>query len=442
MLAYDAETALPNRALLADRLAVAIAQGQRYEDLVALVVLDLNVPAEVRAALGPEAGDELTGMVAAHLRQFTRKSDTLAYIGRDLFALVMPRVRTLPQILALTGHLMKLFDGPWELGGHSIHLTPGFGVAYYPENGAQAADLIAQGVTAASRAAHDGAGRPYLADPVWHEQARDRLALENDLRRAMEAHDLVLFYQPQVRPRDGRVSGLEALVRWLHPVRGLVPPNDFIPLAEETHLITPIGAWVVEEAARQLAVWRDAGHTEMRVAVNVAAEQLSSGDFVAHVRECLGRRDLDPGHFEVEITERTAIAAPAAVTDVLERLHALGVRLTLDDFGTGYSSPLLVVQHPFDTLKIDRSFVAAAVEGRKQRAVIGAIVTWAHEIDMTVVAEGVEDRRQLELLVELGADEIQGFFFSPPRPAAECEPFLHGRCDLENGGLVRRGAVP
>ena len=439
-LDYGALTGLPNRALLADRLTVAIAQGQRYGDLVALVVIDLNKSAEARAALGLEAGDELTRMVADHLRQFTRKSDMLAYIGSDLFALVMPRVRNLAQILGLTTHLMKLFDGPWELAGHALYLVPGVGVAYYPENGAEPAELLAQAATAASQAAREGARRPHLVDPAWHAEARERLALESDLRRALEKEEFLLFYQPQVSPRDGRVSGFEALVRWSHPTRGLIAPNDFIPLAEETHLISPIGSWVLDEATRQLALWRKAGHAEVRVAVNVAAEQLADKDFVTQVRESLARHELEPYRLEVEITERSAIAAQAATAEVLEQLHGLGVRLTLDDFGTGYSSPLLVVQYPFDTLKIDRSFVARALSGRKERAVIAAIVAWAHEIEMTVVAEGVEGCDQLQLLRELGVDEIQGFFFSAPLPVAECEPFLQGPCDLENGGLARQGA--
>ena len=234
-------------------------------------------------------------MVAEHLRQFTRKSDTLAYIGSDLFALVMPRVRSLAQILGLTTHLMKLFDGPWELAGQSLTLVPGVGVAYYPENGAEPAELLAQAVGAASQAAREGERRPHLVDPAWHAEARERLALENDLRRAVEREEFLLYYQPQVSAQDGRVSGFEALLRWSHPKRGLVSPNDFIPLAEETRLILPIGTWVVREACRQLAVWRKAGYPEVRVAVNLAAEQLADEGLVDLVGESLARTSSSPG---------------------------------------------------------------------------------------------------------------------------------------------------
>ena len=436
LLDYEALTGLPNRALLADRLAVAVAQAQRYEDLVALVVIDLNKPTEVRAALGLEAGEQLTSMVADHLRQFTRKSDTLAYIGSDLFAIVMPRVRSLPQILGLTTHLLKLFDGPWELAGQSLNLVPGIGVSYYPENGAEPAELVAAAVTAASHASQEGDRRPHLVDPVWHAEARDRLALESDLRRALEREEFLLYYQPQVNAESGCISGFEALVRWQHPKRGLVPPNDFIPLAEQTRLILPIGTWVVQEASRQLAAWRKIGHTGVRVAVNVAAEQLADESLVALVVDSLAHYELEPKQLEVEITERTAIADQGATGRVLGQLHELGVRLTLDDFGTGCSSPLLVVQYPFDTLKIDRSFVIRALDGQKERAVTAAIVALAHGAGMTVVAEGVETREQLRLLHELGADEIQGYFFSPPLPELECQPFLLGRCDIRRGGTA------
>ena len=441
LLDYEALTGLPNRALLADRLAVAVAQGQRYKELVALVIIDLNKPTEVRAALGLEAGEALTSMVADHLREFTRKSDTLAYIGSDLFALVMPRVRSLAQILGLTTHLMKLFDGPWELAGQSLTLVPGVGVAYYPENGAEPAELVAQALSAASQAAREGERRPHLVDPAWHAEACERLVLESDLRRAVEREEFLLYYQPQVSAQDGRVSGFEALLRWSHPQRGLVSPNDFIALAEETRLILPIGSWVVREACRQLALWRKAGYAEVRVAVNLAAEQLTDEGLIALVGESLRQNELKPGQLEVEITERTAIAAQDATAGVVEQLHALGVRLTLDDFGTGYSSPLLVVQYPFDTLKVDRSFVIRVLEGRKERAVTAAIVALAHGAGMTVVAEGVESHEQLRLLCDLGADEIQGYFFSAPLPVAECEPFLQGRCDLQGGG-VASGAAP
>ena len=438
---YDSFTGLPNRFLLADRLEVALAQARRHDNLVALVVIDLNKSTEVRAALGLDGSDELTRMVSEHLQVFARRSDTLAYIGSDLFAVVMPRVRDLAQILGLTTRLMKLFDGAWELAGQSLHLTPGVGISYFPENGEDVSELLAHAVTAASRAAQQGDLQPHLADPVWHAEARRHLALEADLRRAIEREQLTLFYQPQVNAASGCVSGFEALIRWRHPERGMVAPNDFIPLAEETHLILPIGVWVLEEACRQLAQWRDAGFAEARVAVNLAAEQLADEGLVDVVKDALSRHGIECGRLEVEITERTAIADEPTTARALEQLHALGGRITLDDFGTGYSSALLLVEYPFDTLKIDRSFVMRVVNGVKERMVTAAIIGLAHAAGMTVVAEGVETREQLHLMHELGADEVQGYFFSRPLPASECEPFLLGRCDVARGGTASSTAL-
>jgi EAL domain-containing protein (putative c-di-GMP-specific phosphodiesterase class I) len=238
-----------------------------------------------------------------------------------------------------------------------------------------------------------------------------------------------------VNAESGCISGFEALVRWQHPERGLIPPNDFIPLAEQTRLILPIGAWVIEEACAQLARWRDVGYASVRVAVNVAAQQLAQEMVPLQARNALQGHKIDPSQFEVEITESSAIADAAATGRVIGKFKELGVRVTLDDFGTGYSSTLLLAQYPFDTLKIDRSFVACIFDSPKERALTAAIISLAHAVGMTVVAEGVETHEQLTLLRELGADEIQGFFFSRPVPPQECEPFLRGRCDLQTGDL-------
>ena len=373
---HDAFTGLPNRFLLGDRLEVALAQARRYDELVALIVIDLNKSTEVRAALGLDGGDELTRMVSERLQEFARKSDTLTYIGGDLFTVVMPRVRDLPQILRLTSRLMKLFDDAWELAGQSVHLTPGVGVSHFPKNGEDVSELLAQAVTAAGRAARQGDRLPHLADPVWHAEARERLALEADLRHAVEREELTLFYQPQVNAASGCVSGFEALIRWRHPELGQLPPDDFIQLAEETHLIAPIGAWVIGEACGSLpsggtraalmggwpSIWRPSSSP-------IRALSVSSRMPSRHTAS-------SPLFFEVEITERTAIADESATARAFEQLHSLGVRITLDDFGTGYSSALLFVQYSFDTLKIDRSFVGRVVNGARNAWSLRASSSW------------------------------------------------------------------
>jgi len=341
---HDPETGLPNHYLLSDRIQVAVAQARRSGHLTAVVVIDLNKTIEHRAALGLDAGGTLTAMVSDHLKLFSRKSDTLAYIGSDLFAIVMGQVRNLPQILGLTSRVMKLFDGPWELAGQSLHLSPGVGVSYFPENGEEAEELLTHAIAAAGRAGREGAAKPVLADPVWHEEARRRLALEADLRRALEREELLLHYQPQVNAESGCISGFEALIRWQHPGRGMVSPCEFIPLAEDTRLILPIGAWVIEEACAQLARWRAAGHEDVRVAVNLAAKQLEEEGVVGQVQSALDRRQLDPSQLEVEVNESSAITDAAVTGRIVEQFKELGVRVTLDDFGTGYSSTLLLAQ--------------------------------------------------------------------------------------------------
>ena len=430
---HDRLSGLPNRQLFNDRLQMALHQAARAKTLVAVVVIDLNKTTEARAALSLAAAEELTRLVSEHLQLCVRKTDTLACIGADFFAIVMSRVRTLAQVLALTKRLMRLFDGPWEIAGQTFYLSPGVGIACYPQSGTEVEELLAGAVSAAGHAALEGGHLPHVVDARWHEEARRQLVLEADLRRALERGELILHYQPQVSAETGLVSGFEALVRWQHPGRGLLVPADFVRLAEETRLIIPLGAWVIDEACRQLAAWRDQGLPCPRVAVNLACAQLADGGLLRVVRNALATHGISPERLELEITESSAFEDEAQTARVIARLKRLGVRITLDDFGTGYSSALMLLQYPFDTMKIDRSFVSRSLDGGRERAVAAAIIALAHAAGLTVVAEGVETRAQLELLHQLGADEIQGYFFSPPLAAAACEPFLRRCCDLATG---------
>jgi diguanylate cyclase (GGDEF)-like protein len=430
---HDRLSGLPNRQLLSDRLQVALHQAARAKTLVAVLVVDLNKTTEARAALGRAAAEELTRVVSEQLELFVRKADTLASIGADFFAVVMPQVRSLAQVLAFSKRLMKLFDGAWQIDGQTLYLTPAVGIACYPESGTQVEELLAAAVSAAGHAAAEGGHLPHVADPRWHEEARRRLALEADLRCALERGELMLHYQPQVNAETGSVSGFEALVRWQHPTRGLLAPAEFVPLAEETRLIIPLGAWVIDEACRQLAQWRDRGLPCARVAVNLACAQCADEGLLGVVRDALVTHGVRAERLELEITESSAFEGEAHTAGVIGRLKKLGVRITLDDFGTGYSSALVLLQYPFDTLKIDRSFVNHGLDGQRERAIMAAIIALAHAAGLTVVAEGVETQAQLKLLHELGADEIQGYFFSRPLPAADCEPFLRGYCDLVTG---------
>jgi polar amino acid transport system substrate-binding protein len=410
----DPLTNLPNRLLLEDRIETAIAQAARAGKMTAVCVIDLAKMKEISVAMGLSAGEELLQRVANNMSISLRRADTLASLGGDLFAIVMPQVSDLPQILSLIGRTMKLFDGPWVIGGCPILLSPSVGVACYPSDAPDARSLLGQAAAAALRAAAEDAREPRFADPALQGEALSRLSLGAHLLHAVEHEEFVLYYQPQVSVQSGQICGVEALLRWEHPEHGLVSPAEFVPLAEDTGLIVPLGAWVIDRACRQLAAWRAAGLPRVRLAVNLAAPQLADDHLVEVVQEAIAAHQIEASDLELEITERVAFANETLTASVLGQLKRLGVRLTLDDFGTGYSSALLLAQLPFDTMKVDRSFVAKVLSGPKERAVTEGIIGLSHKIGLSVVAEGVETREQLVCMKALGADEIQGYLFSRP----------------------------
>jgi diguanylate cyclase (GGDEF)-like protein len=422
----EALTGLPDRDLLMDRLRMAVNLAERGGTL-SVVALDIGRTKEVAATIGLEAGEKLRLLVAEHLTPFIRASDTLGCLGEDLFAIVVPSMGTVAQVVAMMGRLLSVFDGHLELGGQQILLTPGIGVATYPGDGADAETLLAHAIGVAFRAGREDPHIPRLFNESRQMAARERLALEVDLRSAVEHEEFVLWYQPEVAARGCRIVGFEALLRWQHPTRGLVFPDAFVPVAEQTRLIVPLGAWVLRTACAQLAAWRQAGLPPVRMAVNLAAPQFEKGDLPALVSEAINSSGIAPDDLELEITERVAFADEAATTSVLQALKDLGTRITLDDFGTGYSSAALLTTFPFDTLKIDRSFVAKLEEESKELLVTEAFIELAHRMGLSVVAEGVETQEQLDRLRRLGADEIQGYFFSKPVPAGEAAAMLGER---------------
>lgn len=422
---HDPITGLPDRRLLMDRLRMAVNQAERGSTL-SVVALDIGRTKEVTATVGLLAGERLHQMVGEHLVPFIRRSDSFGCLGEDLFAIVVPGMRNVGQVVAMTSRLLSVFDGQWDVDGHQLVLSPGVGVATYPEDGTDAETLLAHAVGVAFRAAREDPSRPHLFSADRHAEARERLALEVDLRRAVEREEFVLHYQPQV-VSDGetlRISGFEALLRWQHPVRGLVPPGAFVPIAEQTRLILPLGVWVLRAACRQLAEWNAAGLPRVRMSVNLSAPQLEMGDMVDHVREAVTDFDLDPSTVELELTERVAFVDEEATRRTLGGLKEIGTRIALDDYGTGYSSAYLLATMAFDTLKIDRSFVAGLHLPSREKMVTEAIIGLAHRMGLTVVAEGVETEEQLEAVTSIGADEVQGFYFSRPVPAADAELLL------------------
>jgi len=419
-LAYhDALTGLPNRALLMDRLAQALAHGQRQQQQVAVVFIDLDRFKLVNDSLGHLAGDELLKEVARRLRGVLREDDTVARVGGDEFQVVLNDVTDSRDAALVAEKLMHVLGRPMLVDGQELHVTASLGLALYPRDGATADLLLKYADTALYEAKGEGRNAYRFFSPEMNAQAHGRLRMENDLRRAIERGELELHYQPQLDLATGEVPAVEALLRWRHPEKGLVPPNAFIPLAEETGLVLGLGEWVLGEACRQLARWRAQGLGSLRVAVNISARQLQRPGLDAVVRHALAESGLAPCSLELEITESSVMLDPQHARSVLQSLRDLGVLLSIDDFGTGYSSLAYLKRLPLDRLKIDRSFIHGIPADGDDAAIVETIIVMTHKLGLRVIAEGVETLEQRLQLLRQGCDEVQGFLLAAPVPAAQ-----------------------
>ncbi len=417
---YDSLTGAANKRLLDDRLTVAIAQADRSGLPLAVFFIDVDGLKAVNDSLGHSAGDRILKEVARRLIAVTREADTVARIGGDEF-IVLATDTGMTEASKLGSRIASVLAPPVFAGGKRISVSASIGVTI-SHGGATPESLIRQADTAMYAVKQSGGGgsRIYAEGMATPVSTAERFALSNDMRLAFDEGQLSLHYQPQVRLEDGKIVGAEALLRWKHPGRGWVPPSEFIPVAEETGLIVPIGTWVLDTACRQASTWRDAG-IDVRIAVNVSAKQLLQSDFVRIVAACLRTSGLPPARLELEITEGTLLSDAPAVTTSLSGLKGLGVRVAIDDFGIGYSSLSSIDRLDANTLKIDRSFVSRMVQRAQSRAVVGTIIGLARFLDLLVLAEGVETAEQLEVLRELGCAEIQGYLYSPAVPAEEFE---------------------
>jgi diguanylate cyclase (GGDEF)-like protein len=424
-LAYhDALTGLPNRVLLRDRLEVAVAQAHRYRHRLALLFLDLDHFKVLNESLGHGFGDRLLRAVAERLQAGRREGDTVARIGGDEFILLLPELEKTQDVARVAGKVLDTVREPFRIDEREIYVTASLGVSLYPDDGDTAEALLKNSDTAMYRAKDEGRDGYQLFTPAMNAAAVQRLSLETDLRRAVGEKDHEVLFQPLVETASGRVFGLEALLRWRHPRRGHVPPAEFIPLAEATGLILPLGAWVLRTACTQAQRWRRLGFGDLRVAVNVSVRQLQQPDFPEQVRRTLLETGLPGRLLDVEITETHAMQNPEAVTAVLRELKALGVSISIDDFGIGYSSLNYLKRLPIDCLKIDQSFVRDVTADADDAAIAAAIVALGHGLKLPVLAEGVETEEQRLFLAGLGCDRMQGFLFSPPLSAPACEAHL------------------
>jgi diguanylate cyclase (GGDEF)-like protein/PAS domain S-box-containing protein len=415
----DALTGLPNRTILHDRLAHALALARRESEKLAVMIIDLDQFKDVNDTLGHPAGDQLLRNVGHRLSRVIRDSDTLARLGGDEFALVQGQVRLPSDAAALAGKILDAVCAPFQLEGLEVCAPASIGIALFPDDGRDPAELLKNADLALHRAKSAGRSRFRFFEPVMNAEVQARKRLELELRQALRCDELMLEYQPQLELASGRFVGVEALVRWRHPGRGLVLPSEFIPIAEATELIHPLGDWVLHEACRQGEAWCTEGR-DLTVAVNLSPAQLRHNRLGLRVGHAMSQTGFEPARLEFEITEGVLIdTVEQGKHGCLHDLTTYGVRLAIDDFGIGYSSLAYLKQLPVAKIKIDRSFVRDIGVDPDDDALVQAMIVLGHSLGKRVVAEGVETERQLNLLRQFGCDEVQGFFVARPQ-SADC----------------------
>jgi diguanylate cyclase (GGDEF)-like protein/PAS domain S-box-containing protein len=421
---YDALTKLPNRRQLGAYLEDAIAQAGLHGRRAAVMFIDLDRFKNVNDMLGHGVGDQLLVQAAGRLEACAGGGDVVARLGGDEFAVVLPHLADNGDAADIAGRIIDALAQPFDLQGQQLFVSASIGIASYPEDGASAEQLLKSADTAMYGAKNNGRNNYQFYSAALHEDAAQRMQLESQLRQALERGEFLLHYQPKLDLAGGAISGFEALLRWNHPQRGLVPPLEFISILEDTGLIIPVGDWVIAEVCRQLRSWEAAGLLVPPVAINLSARQLQQADLAAGIERIVTDAGVDPALLEFELTESMLMTNPEAAVTILSRIKALGMRLSVDDFGTGYSSLAYLKRFPLDALKIDRTFVRDLPDDPDDAAITKAVIRLAHSLNLKVVAEGVEDIAQLRELEKYNCDEIQGYYVSRPLPAADCAALL------------------
>jgi len=424
-LAYhDALTRLPNRALLLSRLHQAIAQTQRSEETLAVLFLDVDRFKSINDTLGHPAGDTLLQQIGQRLTETLRAGDTVARAGGDEFLILVPGLRSAEDAGPVAEHVLASLSAPFVISGHTLRVTGSVGLAVCPRDACDVESLIKYADTALYQAKEQGRNTFRFFSPDLDARVRARMHLENDLRLAVDRNEFVLHYQPQIELASGRLVGVEALLRWLHPQRGLVLPGTFIPTAEDTGLILPIGEWVLRSACRQARAWQELGHAPMRISVNISGKQLNGADIVGVVRRTLTETQCDPRLLGLEITESAAMADPVEAIQIIRALHELGLEVTIDDFGTGYSSMAYLKRFALDRLKIDTTFVRGTPEDKDDVAIVQATIALARQFRLRVTAVGVETAAQRAFLKSHDCDAIQGYLVGVPVPGPDVSQML------------------
>jgi diguanylate cyclase (GGDEF)-like protein len=430
MARHDQLTGLVNRSLFHDYVDQALSRTSRSDRMMALLYVDLDRFQSINDSLGTAAGDMLLKSAAERLKSCVRAGDTVGRLGGDEFAVVLEGLRTTRDVARVAEKVLDVMAQPYDLGFDSLAVTPSIGVVISGDDHGESGILTKSADTAMRRAKASGGNSFCFFTPEMQAAMADRRALERDLRNAVAQGELVLHYQPQVELAGGRTTGMEALVRWQRGGEGLlVPPAQFIPIAEETGLIEPIGEWVIDEACRQTAAWTADGMAPLCVSVNLSVRQLKPGRLVRRVAEALDNSGLPPSQLELEVTESLLMEDVDAARTSLGELKELGVRISVDDFGTGYSSMNYLKRLPIDTLKIDQAFVREIPDNPDDTAITSAIIALGHALRLDVVAEGVETEPQLIFLQDQGCDRAQGYLLSKPAPADEFARWVQQRSE-------------
>jgi diguanylate cyclase (GGDEF)-like protein/PAS domain S-box-containing protein len=436
---YDALTDLPNRVLFQDRLDHALVEARRGGYSVPILYLDLDRFKPINDSFGHPVGDLLLQQVAERLRHCVREADTVARMGGDEFTVILGQgtaggMADIVQMGSRVAHaILDALAQPFNLEGHEVFISASIGIVVYPQDGVTVPQLIKNADTAMYHAKDKGRNNYLFYEPHMNAAAADRLLIENSLRRALERSEFELYYQPSINIREGRIDALEALIRWRHPELGVIPPDRFVPLAEESGLIVPIGEWVLREAVRQVRLWRKAGFDRVRVAVNLSLRQFRHRDLIHVIKQAVQDEGMEPSALALEVTESVFMEDEEETIARLNEMSNMGIEILIDDFGTGYSSLARLRMLPIHVLKVDRSFVRDITTDPNDASIIAAIISMAHNLQLKVIAEGVETVNQLNFLKAQGCDDIQGYLLSRPIPAREVIPFLREGVTLPRG---------
>jgi diguanylate cyclase (GGDEF)-like protein len=433
---HDSLTGLANRMLFLDRLTMEVTSAKRKEQLFALLFLDLDQFKRVNDSYGHHIGDLLLKDVAENMKKCIRSTDTnaifthqhpetiIARIGGDEFTILLSDIKTPENAALVSRRIIDAVSSTYNLEGHEILMTTSIGIAIFPVDGNESEILLKNADSAMYQAKTAGRNNYQFYDERLNTEAIERAVIEQDVRMALERDEFVLYYQPQIEFSTGKIVGAEALIRWLHPVKGMVPPDRFIPIAEGSGLISSINEWVIKSVCKQSSQCSSQGYKTLRLAVNLSGHQFLSQKFIEVVKDNILARNVDPQNIKLEITENTILQNAEDSIAILEQMRDHHISVVLDDFGTGYSSLSYLTSFPVDTIKIDRSFVMGCTRQTKNMLIIKATIAMGHSLGMKVIAEGVETREQFDILKGLGCDEGQGYYFSPPIPPDEFEKML------------------